>query len=322
MTNLSLDYLHGYWQRALRMPGAPEGAVDLDRTLLCGLRVGLLETLRFLNERRPSYEQFEAWIAEQNGGAVDANDLARLRAALDGETVRPEANLDGVEGLSAEELAHWDEHGYVVVREAVSAAQAKAAEMAIYEYLAMDPDDPDSWYANPQGHSIWVSLLRHPAFWANRRSPRLVKAFAQLWGREDLWASVDQGGLNPPERAGWQFPGPHMHWDTTLAEPHYFGLQGILYLVDVAENQGAFTCIPGFHRTLKGWLAELPKSAGPRAEILKHPGAKPIAARAGDLVIWNNLLPHGSSPNRATRPRVAQYITLAPTRWEHNDAWK
>jgi len=31
--------------------------------------------------------------------------------------------------------------------------------------------------------------LRHPTFWANRRSPRMVKAFAQLWGREDLWVS-------------------------------------------------------------------------------------------------------------------------------------
>ena len=260
VSRLNLDYLHGYWQRALRVPEAPAGATDLDRTLLCGLRLGLLETIRFLHEHRPTYEQFEQWIAEMNEGALDEKDLIRLRRALDGQQVGPEVNIDAAEGLSNQDLRHWDEHGYVVLRGAVSPAQAKAAELAIYEYLGMDPNDPESWYWGKQGHSIWVPLLRHPALWANRRSPRIVKAFAQLWGRDDLWSSVDQGGLNPPERPDWPFPGPHLHWDTTLAEPHCFGLQGILYLADVAENQGAFTCIPGFHKILKPWLAALPKT--------------------------------------------------------------
>ncbi len=320
-TRLNLEYLDNYRQRTLHIPGAPDGEYDLDRTLLCGLRVGLLETVRFLYDRRPTLKELENWICECNEGAIDRTALDRLRRALSGETVEPEVSLDDADGLTEEELSHWHEHGYVIVRNAVTPEQARAAELAIYEYLGKDPDDAESWYGGSQGHSIWVSLLRHPAFWANRRSPRLVKAFAQLWGREDLWASVDQGGLNPPEREDWTFPGPHLHWDTTLAEPHHFGLQGILYLVDVAEDQGAFTCIPGFHRTLKEWLANLPAGMAARQAILQQPGAKPIAARAGDLVIWNNLLPHGSSPNRAGRPRVAQYITLAPTRFGHHAVW-
>jgi hypothetical protein len=82
-------------------------------------------------------------------------------------------------------------------------------------------------------------LLRHPAFIANRRAPRLVKAFAQLWGREDLWATVDQGGFNPPENDRWKFPGPHVHWDVSIAKPHCFGVQGILYLTDTAVRSGS-----------------------------------------------------------------------------------
>jgi hypothetical protein len=224
--------------------------------------------------------------------------------------------------LSAADLRYWDENGYVVLRHAVSKEQAKAAELAIYRFLGKGPDDPESWYSGGQGHTIWVAMLRHEAFWANRRSPRMVKAFAQLWGRGDLWASIDQGGLNPPEREGWKFPGPHLHWDVTIAEPRYFGVQGILYLADTAANQGAFTCIPGFHKTLGTWLESLPEGADPRQEILKHPGAQAIAAEAGDMVIWHQLLPHGSSPNSAARPRVAQYITMRPTRWAYNEEWK
>jgi hypothetical protein len=318
---LNLPYLRGYLQRTLDLQAADSVAVDLDFALLSGLGLGLQETLQFLHQHRPTLTAFEAWIIEKNDGAMDEPRLERLRRALDGEVVGPEVSLDGVEGLSEEELRHWVEHGYVVLRQAVSPEQARAAEMAIYTYLSKAPDDPESWYGGQQGHTIWVSLLRHPAFWANRRAPRIAKAFAQLWGRDDLWASVDQGGFNPPERPNWPFPGPHLHWDTTLAEPHHFNVQGVLYLTDTAEDQGAFTCIPGFHRKLKPWLAALGSAEDPRRAILNCESTA-IAAAAGDMVIWHHHLPHAASPNRATKPRVVQYITLKPTRWDHHGVWK
>jgi ectoine hydroxylase-related dioxygenase (phytanoyl-CoA dioxygenase family) len=204
----------------------------------------------------------------------------------------------------------------------VSGESAEAAELAIYEYLGMDRDEPESWYGAKLGHSIWVPLLRHPALWANRRSARMVKAFAQLWGREDLWVTVDQGGLNPPEREGWRFPGPHLHWDTTLAAPHHFGVQGILYLADTAAEQGAFCCVPGFHRRLAEWLESLPVGADARDIALRTLTPTPIAAGRGDMILWHQSLPHGSSPNRGTRPRVAQYISMRPTRWQYNAEWR
>jgi hypothetical protein len=320
-STLGIEYLREYWQRKLDPPPSQVRADDLDFAL-SGLGVPLRETLQFLHRERPSFEVFEAWIVAQNGGAMDEAELDRLRRALAGATVGSAiGSLDGVEGLSEAELKHWDDHGYVILRGAITPAQAKAAELAVYEYMGASPDDPDSWYRNNQGHSIWVSLYQHPALLANRRSPRITRAFAQLWGREDLWVTIDQAGLNPPERPGWQFPGPHMHWDTTLAPPHYFGLQGILYLADTAEDQGAFTCYPGFHRKLESWLASLPSGVDPRKAILQEPGAKPIAASAGDLVIWHKSLPHASSPNRNVQPRIAQYITMQPTRWPYHSEW-
>lgn len=319
---LEIEYLQIFWEGMLDPAKSSGRQWDLDNTLLSGLRLNVLETSRFLHERRPSLEEFEGWILERNGGAIEAVGLDRLRRALAGDVVEPEVSLEGVEGLSSEDLAHWDEHGYVVLRDAVSAESAEAAELAIYEYLGMDREDAKSWYKEALGHSIWVSMLRHPAFWANRRSPRMVKAFAQLWGREDLWVSVDQGGLNPPERVGWPFPGPHLHWDTTLAEPHHLDVQGILYLADTAEEQGAFSCVPGFHRMLKAWLEELPEGVDPRVEALRTLTMKPIAAKRGDMVLWHASLPHGSSPNRGTRPRVAQYIAMRPSRWAYNTEWR
>jgi hypothetical protein len=324
---LEIPYLFRYWQRANAAPVGPRkdsGERDLDNTLLAGLNLNVLETVRFLNPQdRPSFEAFEDWIIATNGGAMDEAELSRLRAALAGDTVASAAgSLDGVKGLAPEELAFWDEHGYVVVHDAVAPTDRDAAAAAIYEFLEASPADPDSWYGRKFGVSIWVPLLRHPAFQANRRSPRLIKAFSQLWDREDLWATVDQGGLNPPERDDWKFPGPHVHIDVTIAPPHRFGAQGILYLTDTSAEQGAFSCIPGFHRQLDEWLQMLPPGADPRAALMREPGYVPIAGKGGDLIIWHHLLPHGSSPNRGSLPRVAQYIALRPTRWEYTAEWK
>jgi hypothetical protein len=329
-TRLNIAYLLCYWQRhgpraaeKVAAPAAENGEWDLENTLLSGLGLNLLETSRHLHaQQQPSYEAFEDWILEVNGGVIDEPRLTRLRDALDGKPVASAAgSLDGVAALTADELAFWDENGYVVVHDAVAPSDRDAAAAAIHEFLGADPANPETWYGNKFGKSIWVPLLRHPAFIANRQSPRLVKAFAQLWGREDLWPTIDQGGFNPPERDDWRFPGPHIHWDMTLAPPHCFGVQGILYLTDTPANQGAFSCIPGFHRKLEGWLRGLAPHEDPRRAIVNHPGLTPIAGKAGDLVIWHQALPHASSPNRAARPRVAQYIALRPTRWPHTPKW-
>jgi Phytanoyl-CoA dioxygenase (PhyH) len=328
---LKVPYLHRYWQRCwlkLKEPVArplrDHGEWDLENTLLSGLGLNILETERFLySPNHTGFDSFEEWIVETNGGAIDEARLTRLRDALAGKPVASAAGcLDDVPGLSVEELAFWDEHGYVVLHDAVAAGDCATAAAAIYNFLDADPDDPDSWYGNKYGQTIWVPLLRHPALLANRQAPRLVKAFAQLWGREDLWSTVDQGGFNPPERESWRFPGPHVHWDASLAAPHYFGVQGILYLTDTPAQQGAFSCIPGFHRSLEQWLKELPPSEDPRRAILRHPGLQPIAGKAGDLVLWHQSLPHASSPNHGAKPRVVQYIALRPTRWQYAAEWK
>ncbi len=328
---LGIPYLHRYWERCwakVKAPTASEqkdsGEWDLENTLLSGLGLNILETGRFLHSAsHTGFESFEQWIMETNGGAIEEDRLTRLKDALAGKTVGSAAGcLDDVPGLTAEELAFWDEHGYLVVRDAVAAGNRDAAAAAIYEVLDADPERPNTWYGNKFGKTIWVPLLRHAAFVANRRSPRLVKAFAQLWGREDLWPTIDQGGFNPPEREGWTFPGPHVHWDASLAPPHCFGVQGILYLTDTPAEQGAFSCIPGFHRTLEPWLKDLPAGVDPRQAIVRHPGLKAIEGNAGDLVLWHQSLPHGASPNRGTKPRVAQYIGLRPTRWAYTAEWK
>jgi len=292
-----------------------------DNTLICGLGLGLRETMQYLSDRLPSLDEFERWILEKNGGEIETRRIERLNRALAGElkTGPPPDAHDLV--FTPDEISFWEENGYIVLHDAVPQENCGVAVKAICRFLHMDLNDPGTWYGRAQGHSIWIPLLHHPALDANRHSARIQRAFAQLWGRTDLWVTTDQSGMNPPERDGWKFPGPDLHWDVSLALPIPFGTQGVLYLADVAPDQGAFSCVPGFHRKIGDWLERLPAGHNPRQEDLRKE-AIPIAGKAGDMVIWHHALPHGSSPNRARLPRFVQYINMRPSYWERNPVWR
>jgi hypothetical protein len=301
--------------RDRQTPGA--GDLRANNVLLAGLRLGVRETLDFLMTAVPSFEEFEAWVLAKNGGAIEPARVARLNGALRGdgefalESILPEPVL------SRADLAFWDEFGYIVVKQAVGGDTCRSAIEAILAFAGMSMDRPDSWYK--QG--LWIPLAHHPALWANRNSPRIHTAFAQLWGRGDLWMNVDVCGVNPPVHPGYSFPGTPLHWDMTLAPPVRFGTQAVLYLTDTAANQGAFRCVPGFHRRLAGWLKEIPAGADPRAMAVRELRAIPIAGGAGDLIVWHQALPHGATPNLANSPRVVQYLNMFPSWHGVNAEW-
>ena len=155
-----------------------------------------------------------------------------------------------------------------------------------------------------------VELFQHPALEKNRQSLRIHKAFAQLWGTADLWVSSDHCGFHPPQTHDWPFPGPDLHWDIDFDKPIEFGTQGVLYLTDTPARQGALTLVPGFQHRLSDWLKELKSGEDPQQQDLHALGSMPVAGQAGDMIIWNQALPHGSSPNLGSQPRIVQYINM------------
>jgi hypothetical protein len=327
---LGIRQLKRYWSRAaLARQGRPVHVSTRERhqdfLAIHASGLGWEQTIAYLGREAPDFAAFERWIAETTGGIAPER-VARLNAALAGadtpdETKRWLAGLDAMAPvLSADDLAFWDEHGYVVLHDAVPVESREAATQALWDHIGARADDPETWYGR-RDHGIMVQYFQHPAFEANRRSVRIHKAFAQLWGTADLWVTTDRVGFNVPEREGWRFPGPDLHWDISLKTPIPLGMGGILYLTDTPDAQGAFTLVPGFHRRVEGWLKSLPQGADPRREDLHALGSRPVGGRAGDLVIWRQELPHGSRPNRGTRPRMVQYIAMFPTLMDEQDEW-
>jgi len=314
---IAVPHLHRLWSRTCtdgpgKRPFDPVEAAA-DKITIYGLGLGLHETLQFLYGQRPSFDAFQDWILTRNGGAVEPARFAwvneRIRRLEDDSAPGIAAPVPAEPALDADDLKCWDENGYVLLRDAIPREAARAAERAVWDFTGARPEDPETWYRNGDGHTIMVPLIHHPSFDANRQSPRIRAAFARLLGTDDLVVTVDRGGFNPPERPDWRFPGPRLHWDTSLALPIPLHIQGILYLSDTPAHQGAFCCVPGFHRRIASWLGDLPPEANPRHEILNCP-AVTVAGQAGDMVLWNDALPHGASPNRGSYPRIVQYIAM------------
>ena len=325
---IGIMHLKRYWDKAMaRRNGVLsqqsfEEEWNLDITLLSALGLGLEQTVKYLFLENPDFEQFEDWVLDVNGGAVPAEKIEGFNKLV--ARNKQQNGHDAVSTvLSEQDLEFWDANGYVIIRGAVSKEDCSETIEVICNFLDIDKSDHATWYRpHPARQGIMVQLFQHPLLEKNRTSPKIRAAYEQLWGRTDLWMNTDRVSFNPPETEFWSFPGPRLHWDVSLELPIPFGLQGLLYLSDTEATQGAFTLVPGFHKKITEWINSLPPGADPRTQDLNKLGPQPVAANAGDFIIWHQALPHGSSKNTATKPRIVQYINYLPVDAETKDKWK
>ncbi|ADB37715.1 Phytanoyl-CoA dioxygenase [Spirosoma linguale DSM 74] len=222
--------------------------------------------------------------------------------------------------LSEEDWQFWKENGYIVIKQAVPKENAERLANFIWEFEEKDPNDPSTWYAPARAemkmkeltNSGMVELYNHQFEWDNRQYPRVYDAFADIWGTEKLWVTIDRANLNFPVRPGHEFNG-FIHWDYDPETPPQ-NVQGVLALADQTdENMGGFQCIPELYRTYDTWKLTQPddrdhfKPDTTGFEFVK------VKMEAGDLLIFNSTQPHGIRPNLSTdKVRIAQYISMMP----------
>jgi hypothetical protein len=266
--------------------------------------IGMEETLQYLYFEKPDFETFKNWL----------NDKKKI-TPQDSEHITEQVLSDG-------DLEFWNINGYVIVKNAIPKEDCEDTQRAIWDFLKMDPDKKETWYETHQEHKgLMVNFSDHETLNRNRFSPRIKKAYEQLYNTTDIYKTIDKVSFNPPETNNFRFLGSTLHWDVSLSQPISFGFQGLLYLTDCGLNDGAFHCVPGFHKKIDSWLNTLKSDINPREEIIKITQPVPIVANAGDFIIWQNTLPHCASPNKGTAPRMVQYLTYFPNDYTNSDKW-
>lgn len=222
--------------------------------------------------------------------------------------------------------AEIEQNGFVVVPGVVPQSQLDAVVADIHAHVGADPADRATWYRpGIVSGAGMVEMYQYQSMWDNRQHPRVHDVFAEILGTERLWVTLDRTNFKPPaDPAHPEYSGSgFIHWDTDISRfPDIrFGVQGVLALTDTDERMGGFQCVPELYRDLAPYL-DRRRSQGlelQRVDLTGYSITK-VPLRAGDLVIWSTLLPHGNGQNTSDRPRLAQYLSMHPAREDNATA--
>ena len=164
--------------------------------------------------------------------------------------------------LSETDWKHWTTKGYVIVPQAVPAANVERLADLLWKFDEKDPRDPSTWYA-PQrrehkmkelNNTGMLEIYNHQYLWDNRMERRVYDVFVDIWDREDLWVTIDRANLNPPKRVKGN-PNGFIHWDVdTSLRPLPIGVQGVLSLQRQDGDVGGFQCVPSLFEHFEEWV--------------------------------------------------------------------
>lgn len=227
--------------------------------------------------------------------------------------------------LTEEDWKFWRHNGYIVIKGAVPGELTANLAAFLWEFEEKDPKDPSTWYAPPRAemkmkeltNTGMVEIYNHQYLWDNRQYPKVHQAFADIWGTEKLWVTIDRANLNFPLREGFEQKG-FIHWDYD-PETKPQNVQGVLALADQDdENMGGFQCVPELYRNYDVWKLTQPGDRDHFKPDVSDFQIEKVKMKAGDLLIFNSLLPHGIRPNRSKdKVRIAQYISMMPAEEEN-----
>ncbi|MFB0986597.1 MAG: phytanoyl-CoA dioxygenase family protein [Phycisphaerales bacterium] len=229
---------------------------------------------------------------------------------------------ESVSELTAEQLGHFETHGYVAgirILDAGQIAQLRA-ELEVFmkpehegrelwhEYHINENADPDAVVFHALGawriSAGFHDLLWHPAF--TGPAGQLLEGPVRFWH--------DQLFCKPPRHGGnvaWHQD--YSYWTRTKPLGH---LTCWIALDDATSDNGCLRYIPGSHR----WSL-LPKTGligdmdavgnvldDQQRAAMKNPVA--IELKAGECTFHHPMLMHGSGPNRTDLPRRAAVLNV------------
>lgn len=220
------------------------------------------------------------------------------------------------------------EEGYLLVEDLVSAHQLQAVVDLICEYMQVPADRTDPDFKRQRGEVFngIVPLHQHQALWDARQSPKVHEAFSQIYDTPKLWVTIDRVSYKPKlstRSTAKKGDANSIHVDRPVLDTSDSSVQGILYLSDTEEDQGAFECIPEIYRDIVAGR----RTGVERGETFEKHDIHRVPGPAGSMVIWDGNMPHSSGHNWTDTPRFVQYITMHPegdeaTRQERIQNWQ
>ena len=206
------------------------------------------------------------------------------------------------------DVDHFQREGWVRVDNVVPKKELDAVVDLVCEFFVVDRERMDPRRKFSEVVNGLVPVHQHQSLWDSRQEPAVHAAFSAIHGTERLWVSMDRASYKPrlSKRAKYVRGDANViHVDKNLKD-EVFTVQGVLYLTDTSEDQGAWECVPDVFREIRDDGRRDLRSGD---DFSKYPLHK-VPGKAGSLVIWDGRMPHSSGHNWSDKPRFAQYITM------------
>ena len=216
--------------------------------------------------------------------------------------------------LSADEVAQFDAHGFVVVPDLVEPDQIGAvtedldALEAEVDAFLQTRDDGRFSIAETGALTVAIhAVTRSERARALSRHPAIVDLCADLVGPDVrlYWDQAVYKKTEKPRRVPW-----HQDNGYTYVEPQAY-LTVWLALTDATEQNGCPEVAPGHHR--RGTLAH--HYVDPLGWECLPEGTPSVAAPvgAGGAVVFSSLTPHRTGPNLTDAVRKAYILQYCPS---------
>jgi Phytanoyl-CoA dioxygenase (PhyH) len=192
-----------------------------------------------------------------------------------------------------------------------------------------------------------------------RTHPKIREVFATIFGTDDLQSSIDRWGVMPgtvniPTRQDddnetiislqdhpeWR-QHLRLHWDMNpwacMDENQNKGqqqhrYQALVAILDSPESVGGFRCVPGSHHWyIEQWAGSnaMPSnysmSSYRSVKIADHDPAnelsQKIPIKAGDMLVFDSRLLHGTFANESSSMRLVQYVRMMPSSMARGDVF-
>lgn len=182
------------------------------------------------------------------------------------------------------------EAGYVVLRGVLDRASLAAMRDA---FERCDRTRAGAGRARESGTRHVPLSFEEPAFDRIYSDPLVLGAASEVLGGP--FRVLQAGGRDP--LPGYGLQGLHTDWLPRASGEPPSVVTALWLLDDFTAESGATHVIPGSHRD----PTPLPRSM--RAPGHVHPGERAVAARAGDVLVFNGHLWHRGTRNRSDGPR-------------------
>lgn len=235
---------------------------------------------------------------------------------------------------------YLDEHGYVIVANALTTEQANQSVSLLWDYLeelgtGIDRHKVDTWGDDRWPTAVHGGILpsygigHSAAQWFIRDVPNIKASFAQVWdGDDDLLVSFDGVTIWRPwtHNADWKTNAGNswLHIDQhPIGRPGKHCVQGLVNLLPTSPATGGNVVVPGSHRLFEHIPAQYKERLDRIHSSVDHfrfPNDDPNLAHtqpimchmeAGDLMLWDSRTIHCSAPSLQTPTAGAELLRAA-----------